>query len=124
MSLCETSTSKMEFLRACHLHDLSDPGALEVRLPLGNGGLDIFLVRRRGEVRAYENRCPHTGAPLNWRRHDFLDTQGLHIVCATHAARFRIADGACLAGPCAGQGLSPLAVDIRGAEVFVRPVHS
>jgi len=39
------------------------------------------------------------------------------IQCATHGALFRIRDGYCVAGPCAGQGLIPLEVKVE-AEMF------
>lgn len=37
-----------------------------------------------------------------------LDLDGCYIQCATHDARFRIHDGYCVAGPCAGERLRAL----------------
>ncbi len=75
--------------------------------PDPHGGPGLILVRRGGRVYAYDNRCPHTGAPLDWTPGHFLDATGEHILCALHGARFRIEDGACLGGPCRGEGLRP-----------------
>ena len=70
-------------------------------------------------MRAYENACPHTGGPLDWVPDRFLAPGKDMILCATHGALFRIEDGYCLAGPCAGERLTPLPVHIVGGTVAV-----
>ncbi|MGC8476669.1 MAG: Rieske (2Fe-2S) protein [Acetobacteraceae bacterium] len=74
------------------------------------GFAGLFLVRKNGRVFGYVNACPHLGVSLEWTQDRFLSADGTTIVCAMHAAVFRIADGACLAGPCAGEALTPVAV--------------
>ncbi len=66
----------------------------------------LFLVRSGDRVRAYHNCCPHTGAPLEWRPHQFLDFEGRFIQCALHGALFTPEDGRCVRGPCAGDALT------------------
>lgn len=73
--------------------------------------LKILIVRKHGQVHAYENRCPHRGIPLEWVPDQFLDQSGSLIQCATHGALFLIESGECVAGPCAGEALLPL--DLR-----------
>ncbi len=68
--------------------------------------LKLFIVRREGQVYAYENRCPHRGIPLEWQTDRFLDESGSLIQCASHGALFLIESGECVSGPCAGQELS------------------
>jgi nitrite reductase/ring-hydroxylating ferredoxin subunit len=77
------------------------------------------LVRRGDQVFGYRNACPHTGAPLDWQPDRFLDAGGELIQCATHGALFRIDDGACLWGPCAGQSLTPLSLVVREGMVLL-----
>jgi nitrite reductase/ring-hydroxylating ferredoxin subunit len=48
-----------------------------------------------------------------------MDRAGEHLVCATHGALFRPADGACVAGPCAGDRLAPVDVEVREGDVYV-----
>ena len=70
--------------------------------------LKLLVVRREGQVYAYQNRCPHRGIPLEWQPDQFLDHSNSLIQCATHGALFLIESGECVAGPCSGQSLTPL----------------
>ena len=71
-------------------------------------GRKLFAVRRSGQVYVYLNRCPHRGVGLEWQPDQFLDASNSLIQCATHGALFLIEDGECVAGPCAGQALTPV----------------
>ncbi|WP_408005462.1 Rieske (2Fe-2S) protein [Pseudomonas huanghezhanensis] len=71
--------------------------------------MKMLVVRRAGQVYAYQNRCPHRGVPLEWLPDQFLDTSASLIRCATHGALFLIEDGQCIAGPCEGKSLTPVA---------------
>lgn len=104
--------------RLCRVSGIPASGCLEFSLQPGTEA-DCFLVYHQGEVRAYRNRCPHTGAPLNWTPNVFLDYLGETIQCDLHGAQFRIEDGACLYGPCQGQGLEPIAVTIKDDGVWI-----
>lgn len=81
--------------------------------------LKLLVVRRDGQVYAYENRCPHRGIPLEWQADQFLDESGSLIQCATHGALFLIESGECVSGPCAGQELSLISCreDVQGIWV-------
>lgn len=69
------------------------------------------LVHRHGQdLRAYVNACPHVGTPLDWQPDRFMSPDGRHLQCATHGALFRVEDGLCVAGPCRGRRLTPVAV--------------
>ena len=70
--------------------------------------LKLLVVRREGQVYAYQNRCPHRGIPLEWRPDQFLDHSNSLIQCATHGALFLIESGECVAGPRGGQSLKAL----------------
>lgn len=103
----------------CRLDELPDPGSRGFRIAAPGGPLEMFVVRRGETVRGYVNRCPHTGLGLDIMPHRFLDADGVLIVCATHGALFRIEDGFCVAGPCAGDCLQPVAVQVRGGQVVL-----
>ena len=81
-----------------------------------------FAVRARGKVVAYVNRCPHVGTELDWQPGEFFDLAGLYLVCSTHGALFEPGTGMCVAGPCRGASLEPLAIREQGGEVVL--VHA
>lgn len=102
----------------CRLDEL--PDGTSKRFPPPPGGFaGLFAVRYDGAVRVYVNSCPHLGVPLDWVPDRFLSADGTHIVCATHGAQFRIADGACVQGPCMGAGLEPVLIQVKDGMVFV-----
>ena len=101
----------------CRLAEIADPGSRGFELDDGPGGRAIFLVRRGATIAAFVNSCPHTGGPLDWVEDQFLDLDRRHILCATHGALFRIEDGHCLAGPCAGKKLTAVEVVVVEDEV-------
>jgi len=109
----------MNLIRLCNLAELTATGAKSCRLTHDGAARELFVVRKGAEVFAYENHCPHTGGPLDWMPDEFLDEDGELIVCATHAALFRIHDGRCIAGPCAGGRLTPVPVAVAEDAVFL-----
>lgn len=79
----------------------------------------LMAIRRGRRVFVYRNSCPHVGAPLDFRPGRFLNAEGTHILCANHGALFRIEDGFCLSGPCAGESLKPVKNRIAGGVVLI-----
>lgn len=80
---------------------------LEVRI---DGEAVSLIVRRQGErLQAWLNICPHAGRRLDWAPGRFLLDQG-RLVCAAHGASFELERGECVAGPCRGASLVPVAV--------------
>jgi nitrite reductase/ring-hydroxylating ferredoxin subunit len=101
----------------CRLEDIEDPGSKGLTVSIAGRLQEIFIVRRGGSVFGYLNSCPHTGGPLDWTPDRFLDLDGRHIQCAMHAALFRIEDGRCIAGPCNGDRLTPVHVEVEAGVV-------
>ena len=103
----------------CRMDELSDPGSKGVNVALGDAVLEVFVVRGNDSVYGYINSCPHTGAPLDWVPDQFLSLDKLHIQCATHDALFRITDGVCVAGPCTGERLTAVALQVESGDVIL-----
>lgn len=99
------------------LDTLRRAGAASIVLGEGTERRDLLLLHHGGAVRAYENTCPHQGTPLEGPAGRFFDKEGKLLVCSTHGARFRPKDGHCVSGPCAGRGLTPVAVTVGNGEV-------
>lgn len=97
--------------------DVKDGGAKSFRFGDGPNEIRIFLLRDGQNVHAYLNACPHTLSPLDWMPGRFLDPARTLIQCASHGAQFRIHDGYCVAGPCAGKSLTTIPIEIVNGEV-------
>lgn len=104
----------------CQLSDIEDGQAKGFTLGDGEARRDIFVVREGDAVYGYVNSCPHQGTPLDWTPDTFISEETGLILCATHGAQFEIADGLCVAGPCQGDRLKPVAVavDAEGRVVL------
>ena len=89
------------------LTQIPDGRARNYVLQIGEAYFHGFVVRQDEAVHGYVDRCPHTGLPLAQELDDYMTPQGDLIACSWHGALFRIGSGNCVAGPCAGQGLTP-----------------
>lgn len=104
--------------RICAVADLDATGAKE--FDYGNPRQYWGFVIRWGEaVRAYVNACPHVGLPLNLSDDHFFDTGGKLLLCQMHGALFRPEDGFCVSGPCAGESLKQLKLELRDGAVWL-----
>jgi nitrite reductase/ring-hydroxylating ferredoxin subunit len=75
-----------------------------------------FVVRRGGVVAGYVDSCPHAGWPLALFDR-YLTREGDRILCSGHGALFRVEDGVCTAGPCAGRALEAWPVKVEDGAV-------
>lgn len=101
----------------CALDRFGDPEARALEFRAGEALFSLIVVRRGDHVRAYENRCPHAGQPLDrFDGHVIVDAQGF-LVCAMHGASFDLITGACAGGP-ANAPLTPFAIAVRDGTVF------
>ena len=78
------------------------------------------MVRHRGRVYGYVNRCAHIGVEMDWRPGEFFDDSGLYLICATHGAVYRPETGECIAGPCRGARLEPLDVVELDGGIYLK----
>ncbi len=96
-----------------------DPGSFGFEVEYRGETVAGFLVRHQGQFFAYRNSCPHTGAPLDWVDHQFLDADGTLIQCAMHDARFLIDSGECVSGPCPGESLGKLKIVVENDKIYL-----
>lgn len=101
----------------CLLEEIPDGGARG--FPPVPGGYGLVAIRRGGAVHVYVNSCPHIGIPLESLPDRFLDGTRRHLVCTAHGALFRVEDGFCVSGPCAGDALEAVDVRIEAGAVTV-----
>ena len=108
-----------ELRRLCALEDIESPGSARFDIDPGSGHHGICVVRVGENVYGYLNSCPHTAAPMDWLPGQFLDMTLTYIQCSLHGAQFRIRDGFCVYGPCAGEFLVPVNLVRRGNDIFL-----
>ncbi|MDP9150329.1 MAG: Rieske (2Fe-2S) protein [Myxococcota bacterium] len=68
----------------------------------------VLVGRVGGAWHAYENVCRHRALPLDLGASSPMSDDGRFLLCHQHGALYRPADGACIAGPCEGQSLTPV----------------
>ncbi len=110
----------------CHLDDLGTLDAIGVA-PV-QGVPSTIVVRRDDELHAWRNVCPHNGSPLCRERRGFLvlesgkkgGTHRAELRCNVHDARFDLATGVCTAGPCEGEHLESIPLQLHGNDVCAK----
>jgi nitrite reductase/ring-hydroxylating ferredoxin subunit len=102
----------------CRLDDIGD-GEARGFPPAPGTFIGLVAVRRGGRVHVYVNSCPHIGISLETMPDRFLDGPRRHLVCSTHGARFRVEDGFCISGPCAGDSLEAVEALVENGMVIV-----
>lgn len=88
--------------------------------PLGEGRDTLFLVRLEDRVFAWRNACPHYEfARMAWKKDEFLNADHSLILCGAHGALFDIVDGHCVKGPCEGQRLTAVPLELRDGAIYI-----
>jgi nitrite reductase/ring-hydroxylating ferredoxin subunit len=99
------------------LNVLKDGELAEIEAVIGGEAESLILYRNGEQVRAWLNVCPHAGRRLDWSPGQVLRSKDGLLVCAAHGASFELAGGQCVAGPCRGESLRAVAVEVVDGEV-------
>lgn len=101
------------------LTSLPEDALVEAEAVVDGQPESVILLRRGDTVQAWLNVCPHAGRRLDWSPGQFLRTKDGHLVCAAHGASFELGGGECVAGPCRGESLRAVPVEVRDGEVVL-----
>lgn len=101
------------------LQSLPDQGFHAVTAVIDGDAETLVLYRDGEQVRAWLNVCPHAGRALDWAPGQFLKSREGHLVCAVHGASFELQGGICVAGPCKGDALRAVPVQVRDGKVLL-----
>ncbi|GHE30411.1 Rieske (2Fe-2S) protein [Vulcaniibacterium thermophilum] len=101
------------------LDRFGEDGFAEVEAVVDGDAESLILYRDGDRVRAWFNVCPHAGRRLDWAPGRFLRSRDGHLVCAAHGAAFELPTGECVAGPCRGQALRAVPVEVRDGAVWL-----
>lgn len=101
------------------LDAIADGGFAEVEVTLDGDSESLLMYRSGDSIRGWLNICPHAGRRLDWAPGQFLKSREGHLVCAAHGASFSLDDGSCVAGPCKGDRLRAVALQVRDGQVWL-----
>ncbi|MFL6591484.1 MAG: Rieske (2Fe-2S) protein [Luteimonas sp.] len=101
------------------LDELDDGAIVEAETLVGGQVESLILHRDGDQVRAWLNVCPHAGRRLDWAPGKFLTSRDGLLVCAVHGASFELHAGECVAGPCRGERLRAVPVEVRDRKVWL-----
>lgn len=107
------ASERPTFVRVARRADVSSGAATIVRA----GRYEVAIFDVRGELRAYENCCPHQGGPIG---------EGIveddTVTCPWHAWCFNLNDGSMTIGSFAALRRFDVRVNGDAIEVSVEPV--
>lgn len=113
--VCSMSDIPSQRARGFQLTSVDDDGTEKA--------FNLVIVRWGKQVFGYVNRCPHDGVNLDWERNQFLDSNGIRLMCGKHGALFELGTGVCIDGPCKGKALQPVALSIIDNDICVLGVR-
>ncbi|NLY95646.1 MAG: Rieske 2Fe-2S domain-containing protein [Myxococcales bacterium] len=125
MHCVPTARSSLVKLPVCEAEALSERQPILVNIGVNAQGAPeqaIVVADAHGDVHAYRNRCRHLPIPLDAGTERIVLDDGDHLTCVTHGARYRVSDGYCVEGPCAGAWLEPIRVRVEGGSVVLHLV--
>ncbi|RMH91032.1 Rieske (2Fe-2S) protein [Lysobacter pythonis] len=99
---------------------IENGGFAEAEMCVDGVAESVILHRDGDAVRAWLNICPHAGRRLEAGPGRFIKTGDGLLMCAVHGATFELTDGECVGGPCRGQRLAKVEVELRDGEVVPR----
>ncbi|MDH5823874.1 Rieske (2Fe-2S) protein [Luteimonas sp. RD2P54] len=106
------------------LAQIDDGGLVEVEALVAGAPESLVVHRAGADARAWLNVCPHAGRRLDWAPGRFLRSKEGGLVCAAHGASFELVGGLCVAGPCRGESLRAVAVEVRDGQVLLAEGHA
>jgi nitrite reductase/ring-hydroxylating ferredoxin subunit len=110
-AICSLNDIPSRKARGFHLAAVDDSG-VEKPWP-------IIIVRWGKQVFGYVNKCPHDNVNLDWERNQFLDPNGIRLMCGKHGAIFELGTGICVEGPCKGRSLIPVELAVIDNDICV-----
>lgn len=105
--------------KLAHVAGLADGQTVKFQFPGATRPREGFLARFRGHLVAYENRCRHLPVKLDAEGDGFFSPSRDYLVCHAHLATYDPLTGLCVRGPCEGESLVPLRIEVVDGEVWL-----
>ena len=109
----------MAKIKIARAENIAEGGTVKFPFTRGGRPMEGFLARFQGKLVAYENQCRHLPLHLDYESGRFFNAEGDHFICQTHNAIYEPLTGLCVRGPCEGESLKSLKIEIVEGEVWV-----
>lgn len=113
------TSSQIRRIALIALDSIAEGGFAEAEAAIDGDAESVILHRDGPDVRAWLNICPHAGRRLDWAPGQFLKSREGLLVCAAHGASFELVRGECVSGPCRGEALRAVAIEVRDGQVWL-----
>lgn len=109
----------MAKIKIARASDLIEGKTLKFTFSHGGKPTHGFLARFQGKLVAYENRCRHLPLSLDFHDGRFFSPDGQHFLCQNHNALYEPLTGLCVRGPCEGESLKALPIEVIEGDVWL-----
>lgn len=80
--------------------------------------VECLLACYEGKLFAYANRCCHFPLTMDWVENNFFSNDKRYLICANHGATYEPTSGECIWGPCYGESLLTIPIEISEGKVL------
>ena len=77
-----------------------------------------LVLKHSEDVAVYLDLCPHNKIMLS-QTGNYLSDDGQRLMCEAHGASFKLDDGSCDRGPCAGETLARVPFELVDGSVRI-----
>lgn len=77
-----------------------------------------LVVKHEEDIAVYLDLCPHNKIGLS-KTGNYLSDDGQRLICEAHGASFKLDDGSCDRGPCAGDTLASIPYELTDSTVRI-----
>ena len=109
----------MARIKIARADEIREGGTVKFPFTRGTRPAEGFLARYQGKLVAYENQCRHLPMKLDYESGRFFTREGDQFICQTHGAVYEPLTGLCVRGPCEGESLKALKIEIVEGEVWL-----
>jgi nitrite reductase/ring-hydroxylating ferredoxin subunit len=106
-------------MKIARAQEVAEGGTLKFPFTRDGRSAEGFLARFQGKLVAYENRCRHHPVHLDFDTGRFFTPAGGHFICQTHNAFYEPLTGLCVRGPCEGESLKRLDIQVIDGDVWL-----
>jgi nitrite reductase/ring-hydroxylating ferredoxin subunit len=109
----------MSALRIAEENQIKEGESVKFEFQRAGKKLQGFLARYKNQLVAYENVCRHIPISLDYGDDRFFNRAKSHFICQSHGAIYDPLSGVCVGGPCTGETLKRLKIEVRGGAVWL-----